>query len=117
MYHDKQPGRPPKARPVEHGYCGQSLWGLDKNVQAIGSEMGAYSKRTFDESTATFERLIGAKSVEQALEIQAEFAIRTVEDYVQQMTKIGTMYSDIAKDAYKPFDDAVNGNGNPKRNT
>ncbi len=80
----------------------------NKSVHAIATEMGAYSKRTFDESTSTFERLIGARSVEQALEIQADFAVRRVEDYVQEMTKIGTLYSDIAQDAYKPFYDAMN---------
>ena len=79
----------------------------NKSMQAIASEMGAYSKRTFDESTSTFERLISAKSVEQALEIQANFAKRTMEDYVEQMSKISSLYTDLAKDAYKPFDKAM----------
>lgn len=87
----------------------------NKNVQAIANEMGAYSMRTFDDSASTLERLIAAKSVEQALEIQADFAKRSVDDYVQQMAKIGTLYSDIARDAYKPFDKVMIGmNGNGK---
>lgn len=81
----------------------------NKNMQAIASELGSYSKRAFDDSATTFERLISAKSVEQALEIQADFAKRQMEDYVHQMGKIGEMYTDIAKDACKPFGKAVNG--------
>ena len=85
----------------------------NKSVQEIATEMGAYSKRTVDEGTATFERLIGAKTIEQALAIQAKFTKSAMEDCVQQMNKIGAMYTDLAKDACKPFDKAVNG-GNGK---
>ncbi len=81
----------------------------NKSMQAIASEMGSYSKRTFDEGTATFERLISATSVEQALEIQSSFAKRAMEDYMRQMSKIGSMYTDLAKDTYKPLDKFTNG--------
>jgi len=93
----------------------QAFGHWNKNVQAIAAEMGAYSKRTFDESAATYERLVGAKSVADALEIQAEFAVRSVEDYVDEMTKIGTLYVDIAKTAYEPFYPVMHGLDQPKR--
>jgi hypothetical protein len=68
----------------------------NKSWQAIASEMTDYSKRAFEDSTAAFEKLVAAKSVEQAMEIQTTYAKRAYEDYMQQMSKIGAMYQSIA---------------------
>jgi hypothetical protein len=74
----------------------------NKNWQALAAEMGDYTKRSFEEGTATFEKLIAAKSLEQAMEIQTSYAKRAYEDYMQQMNKIGGMYQGFAKEAMKP---------------
>ena len=79
----------------------------NKSWQAIAAEMSDYSKRSFEDSTATFEKLLGAKSLEQAFEIQSSFAKRAYDDYMQQLTKIGSMYTSLAKDAYKPVERAI----------
>ena len=79
----------------------------NKGWQAIAAEMSDYSKRTFEDGTATFEKLLGAKSLEQAFEIQTGFARRAYDDYMHQMTKIGGMYTNLAKDAYKPVERAM----------
>lgn len=73
-----------------------------KGWQAIAAEFNDYSKRAFEDGTATFEKLLAAKSVEQAFEIQTSYAKRAYEDYMQQLNKVGALYSDLAKDAYKP---------------
>jgi hypothetical protein len=76
----------------------------NKGWQAIASEMTDYSKRSLEDGTATFEKLLTAKSLEQAFEIQTGYAKRSYEQYVQQMSKIGGMYAEIAKDAYRPVE-------------
>ncbi len=78
----------------------------NKGWQTIASEMTDYSKRSFEEGTATFEKLLSAKTIEQALEIQSSYAKRAYDDYMQQMSKIGSLYSDFAKEAYKPVEKA-----------
>ena len=78
----------------------------NKGWQAIAAEMTDYSKRAFEDGTATFEKLVSAKSVEQAVEIQTSFAKRAYDDYMHQLNKIGGMYSSLAKDAYKPVEKA-----------
>ena len=78
----------------------------NKGWQAIAAEITDYSKRAFEDGTATFEKLAAAKSVEQAFEMQASFAKRAYDDYIHQMTKIGSLYTNIAKDAYKPVEKA-----------
>ena len=79
-----------------------SEWG--RSWQAIAAEMGEYQKRSFEDGTQTFQKLLGAKSVAQALEMQSSFAKRSAEQYLQEMNKIGGMYASLAKDAVKPVE-------------
>ena len=75
-----------------------------KGWQAITSEMTDYSKRSFEDSSQTLEKLMTAKSVEQAVEIQTSYAKRAYDEYMHQWTKIGGMYAEFAKDAYRPLE-------------
>ena len=79
----------------------------NKGWQAIAAEMSDYTKRSFEEGTAAFEKLIGAKSVEQAVEIQTNYAKRAYDEYMHQVSKIGGMYASLAKEAYKPVERAL----------
>lgn len=75
-----------------------------KSAQAIAAESVDYSKRAFEESTATMEKLFGAKSLETAIEIQQNYLKSTYEGFVAQATKLSELYSDFAKEAYKPYE-------------
>jgi hypothetical protein len=79
----------------------------NKGWQAIAAEMTDYTKKSFEEGTATFEKLASAKSVEQAVEIQTGYAKRAYDGYMHQMSKIGGMYAELAKEAYKPVEKAL----------
>jgi len=80
-------------------------WGvLSKCTQAIAVEMADYSKKTFEDGTAALEKLFGVKSLDKAIEVQTEFAKTAYEGFVAEATKIGELYSDLAKEAYKPFE-------------
>ena len=81
------------------------MWGeFGKSWQAIAAEMSDYSKRSFEDGTQTFQKLVTARSVEQAIEIQSSYAKRSVDEYMRQMTRIGTMYTDLAKESGKPVE-------------
>lgn len=79
----------------------------NKGWQAIAAEVTDYTKRSFEESTATFEKLLTAKSVEQAIEIQTGYAKRAYDGYMHQVSKLGGMYAELAKDAYRPFEKVI----------
>ena len=61
-----------------------------------------YSKKTFAAGTAMFEKLLGARSVELAVQIQTEFAKQAYEGFVSQATKVSELYTRVASDALKP---------------
>lgn len=78
-----------------------------KGWQSAAAEMTDYSKRSFEDGTQTFEKLLGAKSIEQAVEIQSSYAKRAFDEYMQQMSKFGNLYSGIAKEAARPLERAM----------
>jgi hypothetical protein len=84
----------------------RSFGEVNKGFQAIAAEVTDYSKKAFEDSTRAFEQLIGAKSVEQAVEIQSQYAKKAYDTYVTEVSKLGEMYAGLAKDAYKPVEAA-----------
>ena len=58
-------------------------------------------------ATATFEKLVGAKSLEHAVEIQSQYAKKAYDNWVAEASKIGEMYASVARDAYKPVEKVV----------
>jgi phasin family protein len=82
-----------------------------KNAQAIATEVADFSKKSFEGSTAAWEKLMGAKSLEKAMEVQSEYLKSSYEDFVAQSTKIGELYANLAKEAYKPFESAMTKTG------
>ena len=80
---------------------------LNKGLQAIAARWTAFSKDAFEDATRTFEKLVGVKSFEQAIEIQSAYAKRAYDNWVAEATKIGEMYADVAREAYKPVEKAV----------
>ncbi len=85
----------------------RSFGEMNKGIQAIAAEMTDYSKKAFEDSTRVFEQLVGCKSVEQAVEIQSQYAKKAYDTYMAEMSKIGEMYVGLAKDAYKPVEAAM----------
>jgi len=75
-----------------------------KGFQAIASEASDFSKKSVEESGKYFEKLMGAKSIDVAIEVQTEFAKKAYEDAVGQMTKMGELYTDLAKEMAKPYE-------------
>ena len=84
----------------------KSFGEMNKGFQAIAAEVTDYSKEAFEDGTRCFEQLIGAKSVEQAVEIQSQYAKKAYDTYIAEMSKIGEMYAGLARDAYKPVESA-----------
>jgi hypothetical protein len=75
-----------------------------KSWQAIAIELTDYSKKVFEHGTATAERLIGAKSLDKAFEVQSDYIKSSYESFVAEATKLGQLYADLAKETYKPFE-------------
>jgi len=82
----------------------KSFGAVSKGFQAIATEVADYSKKSFEDSTAAMERLMGAKTLEKAVEVQSDYVRSAYEGFVAEATKIGELYADLAKESYKPFE-------------
>ena len=77
-----------------------------KGMQEIAAESSDYSKKAFASSSATVEKLLGAKSVETAVQIQTDYAKSIYEGFVAQANKINEIYIKLATEAFKPVEAA-----------
>lgn len=85
---------------------------LNKGFQAIAERWVEFSKRSFEDATRTWEQLMRAKSVDQALEIQSDYARRAYDNWMAEASKIGEMYTSAARDAYRPVEKTVTKHSN-----
>lgn len=79
-----------------------------RGFQAIATETTDYSKRALENTSSHMEKLLGARSIDTAIQLQSEFAKSTVEGFVAQATKISEIYRDMAKEAFRPVEAAMN---------
>ena len=70
---------------------------------AIAAAYGDYTKKSFEDTKLFVEKLCGAKSLENAIEVQSEFVKTAYETFVTESQTIGVLYGDLAKQSYKPF--------------
>ncbi|HWM46800.1 MAG TPA: phasin family protein [Xanthobacteraceae bacterium] len=82
----------------------KSVGAVSKSIQAIAAEMADYSKKSFEEGSAAMEKLLGAKTLDKAIEVQTDYLKASYEGFVTEATKLGDLYSDLAKESYKPFE-------------
>jgi hypothetical protein len=80
---------------------------LARSWQTIAAESSDYAKKSFENGSAFFGKLLGAKSFEDALQIQSEYAKSSSEGLVDYVTKVCDLYSNLAKEGLKPVDTAI----------
>src|SRR5271166_6322820 len=74
-----------------------------KGLQELAAESTDYTKKSFAASSAVFEKLLGARSVESAVQIQSDYAKQAYEGFVAQASKVSELYAKVASDALKPI--------------
>ncbi len=80
---------------------------VGEGVKALASEVTAFSKKSFEDMTASGEALRAAKTMEAALKIQQDYAKSAYEAFVAQASKFSEHYTSIAKEAFKPVEGLV----------
>jgi phasin family protein len=80
---------------------------MQNGIQAIASAYGDYTKKSFEDTKSFVEKLSGVKSIEKAIEVQTEFAKSAYEGFVAESQKIAGLYTDLAKQTFKPLEGIV----------
>jgi hypothetical protein len=77
-----------------------------KGFQQLAAEATDYSKKSIETGSATFEKLLAAKTLDNAFQIQSDYAKSAYEGFVSQATRFGELYANLAKDAFRPMETA-----------
>jgi hypothetical protein len=84
----------------------KSFSALQKSAQAIAVEAADYTKKAFETGSAHVEKLAGVKTLDKAIELNTDYAKTSYEGFVAQATKMGELYTDFAKEMFKPVEAA-----------
>lgn len=80
---------------------------FSSKFQAIATAVGDYSKKSFEDGSVFFEKLVASKSLDKAIEVQTEYAKNSYETFMAESQKIGALYAELAKQSFKPFEGFV----------
>jgi phasin family protein len=80
---------------------------VQNGLQAIATAYGDYTKKSYEDSKSFVEKLSSVKSLDKALEVQTEFAKSAYETFVADSQKIAGLYTDLAKQTFKPLEGLV----------
>jgi phasin family protein len=77
------------------------------SIQTIANAYGDYTKKSLQDTRSFVEKLMGVRSLDKAIEIQSEFARQAYETFVAESQRISELYSELAKQIFKPLEGFV----------
>ena len=80
---------------------------VQNGLQAIAAAYGDYTKKSFEDTKSFVEKLSGVKSMDKAIGMQTEYAKSAYETFVAESQKIAGLYTDLAKQSFKPIEGMV----------
>ncbi len=84
-----------------------SFGALSRGWQALAEETADYSKKSYEAGAAHVEKLLGAKSVDLAIEAQTDFVRASYEQAAGRAARFSELYLGLVKDMAKPFEEFV----------
>jgi hypothetical protein len=81
----------------------KSAEAFSRGFQALASETAEYSQRALGEGVSAFEKFSGARSYEAVMAAQSDYAKAAYEGYVGQLTKVGEIFGQMAREAGAPY--------------
>ena len=84
-----------------------SVTAATKGAETLGARAMAYSKKSMEDQVAAAKGLAGAKSVQEAIELQTSFAKSAFEAYVAEVTRMSETVAASMKEAVAPINERV----------
>jgi phasin family protein len=82
----------------------KSFSAYSKGMQDLAVKAADFTKKSFEDNTQLVEKLMAAKTLDKAVEVQSEFAKTSYEGFVAEMTEMGEIVSGLSKEAMKPVE-------------
>ncbi len=74
------------------------------SIQTIANAYADYTRKSLQESRSFAEKLMGARSLDKAIEVQTEFARQALANFVAESQKICELYGKLAAQVFRPWE-------------
>ena len=82
-----------------------SVTAATRAAETLGAQALAYTKSSLETQVEAARAVTGARSMQEAMELQTTFARQAMEAYVAQMNKVTEVVSSAMKDTIKPLNE------------
>jgi len=79
-----------------------------KGLEAIGKEVVSYNQKIWETGMNRATALLGCKSVQEFIQVQADFARSNFDEMVEQGTKLSKLSAQVTNEAVAPISNRVN---------
>ncbi len=76
-------------------------------LEVLQGEALAFSKKALEDSASVAEASIQARTIQELVEIQSDFAKTAFETYVGQMNKLAGIISETSREAFEPLNNRM----------
>jgi len=84
-----------------------SATAAQKGVEALSAQALSYSKTSWEHSVAAAQTIAQARSVQEMIELQTNFAKSAMETYLAEVTKMTETLTGSVKESFKPINERV----------
>lgn len=84
-----------------------SATAAQKGAEALSAQVVSYSKSSWETGVAAAQTLSQARSIQELIELQTNFAKSAMETYLSEVTKMTETLTGSVKDSFKPINERV----------
>jgi phasin family protein len=84
-----------------------SATAAQKGVEALSSQALSYSKSSWENGVAAAQTIAKARSVQELIELQSNYAKSAMETYLSEVTKMTETLTGSVKESFKPINERV----------
>lgn len=78
-----------------------------KGAEKINARVASFAKQAIEESVEVAKKAATAKSVQELIELQSDWAKSSLDSYMGEVNKLADLYATSLKDAMKPLNERV----------
>lgn len=84
-----------------------SATAAQKGAEALSAQVVSYSKTSWENGVAAARTISQARSIQELMELQTNFAKSAMETYLSEVTKMTETLTGSVKDSFKPINERV----------
>ena len=84
-----------------------SATAAQKGAKALSAQVVSYSKTSWENGVAAAQTISQARSIQELIELQTNFAKSAMETYLSEVTKMTETLTGSVKDSFKPINERV----------